>query len=66
MVEAEKAIQDYLKAIEAVKGAQARQQTRVEWTGGSQVVIHDAMNEEHRLVDVGTLRLMTEHLSKAA
>lgn len=66
MIEAEKAIHDYLKAIEKVKGAKARQQTEVSWSGGAQVVIHDAANDERRLVDVGTLRLMTEHLSRIA
>lgn len=66
MIEAEKVIQDYLKAIETVKGVEARKKMEVHWTGGSRVVIHDAANDEHHLVGVGTLRLMTEHLSKAA
>lgn len=66
MIAVEQVLQDYLKAIEKVKGEGACAHLEVRWAGGTQVVIHDAANDEHRLIGVGTLRLMTEHLSRAA
>ncbi len=66
MTAVNKLIEEYLDAVEAVHGRAARENTRVSWTGGSQVVLHQAANDERRLVEVGRLRSMTNHLRKAA
>ena len=62
----ERLIQEYLDTLEQVHGKEKRKHVSLRWTGGTQVVIHDAANDERRLVDVGTLRMMTQYLRRAA
>ena len=61
-----KLIEEYLDAVEVAHGRETRRNTSVRWTGGTQVVLHHAANDERRLVEVGRLRSMTRHLLKAA
>jgi len=62
----EKLLQDFLAAFEKVKGVKARKQLEVRWTGGTQVVIRNVASNRGELVGLGTLRLMTEQLARAA
>ncbi len=66
MKNVDKMIREYLDAVEAAQGKQTRDNIQVRWTGGCHVVIHNAANDEKRLVDIGTLRTMTQYLRKAA
>ncbi|RMG92260.1 MAG: hypothetical protein D6703_02375 [Zetaproteobacteria bacterium] len=66
MKNVDKMIREYLDAVEAAQGKEARENIKVRWTGGTHVVIHNAANDEKRLVDIGSLRTMTQYLRKAA
>jgi len=66
MTAVNKLIEEYLDAVEVAHGREARKNTRVRWTGGTQVVLQHAANDERRLVEVGRLRSMTNHLRRAA
>lgn len=57
-------IRDYLDALERKFGAAARKQTKVEYRGGTQVVLKQP-GRHPQAVDVGSLRLMTERLQQA-
>ncbi|MDX8407893.1 MAG: hypothetical protein R8L58_05865 [Mariprofundaceae bacterium] len=59
----ERAIEEYLNAVEQVHGKAFRAQTQLRHTGGSDVVI--ALPEGHKsIVSVGRLKLMAEHLKR--
>ncbi len=55
-------IHDYLEAVEAARGKEARDRLHVEWTGGAHVVIQDRETGERKLLDLGSLVSMTEVL----
>ncbi|GMR00256.1 MAG: hypothetical protein BMS9Abin18_1094 [Zetaproteobacteria bacterium] len=65
MLTVKKTINEYLDATERKYGASVRKQTSVEHRGGIQIVLKRP-DRHAQTVDVGSLRLMTEQLLKAA
>ena len=57
-----KAINKYLEAIEKKFGADARQNTQLEYRGGNNFFLKKANASYGQVVDLGNLSLMTRHL----
>jgi len=55
-------INEYLDAVEMVRGASVRQQTVVEERGGSHVFLKGPDDEFGQLISVGHLEIMAENL----